>query len=318
MSRASIAPEVLASCPAASCIGRQAYVRMTCAGHPVTWTVHSSYRGAINVQTGQGLVCFVPIEAGRGPLNINIDSKALSDVGYPKPGTRLVFDDGTITFEDGQRVSLADSEVWEPTGLFRRPVFNEKLVGRNISCAREVAMLLGQMAGVGELMDVRYGAPTANLNAFSRAALPNVVSLFQAVRSGDFVGAEKATGGLVGLGPGLTPSADDMLSGIMVSLVLGSRNGVGFEGISEFTSRIAAVSRSRTSTLSREFLVQAAAGRANERLLRLVEAVYTGTTSEVRDATIDVIRIGHTSGTDMTAGVILGAGTAVTLGGWAA
>jgi hypothetical protein len=109
-----------------------------------------------------------------------------------------------------------------------------------------------------------------------------------------------------------------MLSGIMVSLVLGSRNGVGFEGISEFTSRIAAVSRSRTSTLSREFLVQAAAGRANERLLRLVEAVYTGTTSEVRDATIDVIRIGHTSGTDMTAGVILGAGTAVTLGGWAA
>ena len=318
MNRARMAPEVWASCPAASWIGRQAYIRMTCAGHPVTWTVHSSYRGAINVQTGQGLVCFVPNEAGRGPLNINVDAKALSDAGYPKPGTRLVSDGGAVTFEDGQRVSLADSRVWEPTGLFRRPVFNEKLVGRNVSCAREVAMLLGQMAGVGELMDMRDGAPTANLNAFSRAALPNVASLCQAVRSGDFVGAERAARGLVGLGPGLTPSADDMLSGIMVSLVLGSRNGVGYEGISEFTSRIAAVSGSGTSALSREFLVQAAAGRANERLLRLVEAVYTGTPSEVRDATLDVIRIGHTSGTDMTAGVVLGAGTAVTLGGRAA
>jgi hypothetical protein len=100
----------------------------------------------------------------------------------------------------------------------------------------------------------------------------------------------------------------------MVSLVLASRNGIAIRRVCGLTSRIAEASQGNTSALSVESLVQAASGRASERLLRLVKAVYTGTAAEVREAVLDVVKIGETSGTDLVVGVILGARTAIGLG----
>jgi hypothetical protein len=297
--------------PAAHCVGRQAFQRIT-SGKPFG-SVHSRYRGAINVQTSQGLVCLVPQETGRGPLNINIDSEALAKAGPLTSGSPVAMGVNSMVFENGFCVSLSNAEVYEPTGQFEGIALCPSLIERNVSSAREVTLLSGHFAGVGELLSAMDGDPgvATYLNPFSAVALPNVKRLLHAIMVRNSVGAGEATKGLVGLGIGLTPSADDMLSGIMVSLILGSRNGIGADNIGELASRIARVSQGRTSALSHEFLLQAASGRANERLTRLVEAIYTGTPSDVKTATLDVVTIGETSGTDLVVGVIFGARAAV-------
>ena len=295
-------------------IGRQAYERITSAKSP--GSVHSCYRGAINIQTGLGLVCLVPRETGRGPLNINLDAEGLAGAGDIAPGSPVAIRIKELAFENGLCFSLSNADVYEPTGRFEGTPLRPRAIERNISVAKDVALLAGRLAGVGELLEATGGSRSAvpPLGPFSAAALPNAERLLGAIRAGDVVRAEKATKGLVGLGIGLTPSADDMLSGILVSIVLGSMNGVGADGIEGLAARIGEAGRGRTSALSCEFLLQAASGRANERVMRLVESIYTGTTRRVRAATLDAVKIGETSGTDMVVGVVLGATAALASG----
>jgi hypothetical protein len=219
---------------------------------------------------------------------------------------------------NGFTVSLGAAEVYAPTGLFSRRVLPAELVGRNLSVARESSIAAGRLAGVGGLLlesDQKTVHNLGHLSPFSVAALPNLRLLLTALRKGDLTAIEGASRKLVGLGLGLTPSADDMLCGLMVSLVLGSINGVGAKGISALTSKIAAAGEGSTTALSLEYLQQAAAGRANERVTNLVEGLFTGTEGSVRQMTFDVISIGETSGTDLMVGVIAGVGAALQFGG---
>jgi hypothetical protein len=292
-------------------IGRQAYERISSAKS--RGAVHSCYRGAINVQTELGLVCLVPRETGRGPLNINLDAQGLARVGDLASGSPVATGVKELAFENGFRILLSNAGVYEPTGRFEGALLPPRAIKRNISVAKDVALLVGHLAGVGELLEATGGSQKAvpPLSAFSAAAFPNTERLLGAIRAGDAAGAEKATRGLVGLGIGLTPSADDMLCGILVSIVLGSINGIGAGGMEGLAARIGDACRGRTSALSCEFLRQAASGRANERVMRLVESIYTGTTGKVRAATLDAIKIGATSGTDTIVGVVLGATAAL-------
>ena len=296
--------------PTAFSIGRQAYERIELAKWP--GSVHSCYGGAINVQTGLGLVCLVPRGAGRGPLNINLDAEALARAGDMASGSPVDRSVKGLVFKNGFRLTLSNAEIFEPTGRFDSPALRPRKIERNISTARDIALLMGHLEGVGELLKAIGGSPSAPpMGPFSAAALPRVKRLLRAIGARDRGGAREVAKGLAGLGIGLTPAADDMLSGIMVSLVLGSLNGIGADDISEVVPWIADSCRGRTSDLSYEFLLQAASGRANERITRLVEAIYTGTASEVRTATLDTIAIGETSGTDAVTGVVLGAKTAI-------
>ena len=289
--------------PAAFSIGRQAYERI----QKSHGSIHSCYRGAINVQTETGLVCVVPRAAGRGPLNINIDAGALTGAGNLASGSPVAMSAQGLAFQNGLCVSLSNVEVYEPTGRFEGALLRPRAIERNITLARRTALLMGHLEGVGELLEaIGGGRGAAPLRSpFSLAALPHVKSLLRAIRARNVVAAEEATKELVGLGIGLTPSADDMLSGIMVSLVLGSLNGIGGD-IGGVVSGIGRACRGRTSALSQEFLFQAASGRANERVTCLVERICTGGAGEVRDAVLDAVKIGETSGTDMVVGVILG------------
>jgi hypothetical protein len=112
---------------------------------------------------------------------------------------------------------------------------------------------------------------------------------------------------LLGLGPGLTPSSDDMLSGLMLQCSLYSRNRGYLRDATRLVCRaVEAGSGGRTTRLSEEFLRQAAQGRANEPVMRLCEASLTAGREEVSRETKRILAIGETSGTDIALGVVLG------------
>jgi len=243
-----------------------------------------------------------------------MDARALAGAGNIASGSPVTMGAQGLAFQNGFCLSLSNAEVYEPTGGFEGALLRSGGIERNISVARQTVLLVGHLDGVGELLEAIGGGPGAARfrSPFSLAALPNVKGLLRAIRARDVVAAKKATKELVGLGIGLTPSADDMLSGIMVSLVLGSLNGIGSD-MKGFVSSIGGACRGRTTALSQEFLLQAASGRANERVTRLVEKICTGGASEVRAAVLDAVKIGETSGTDMVVGVILGVKAALEL-----
>ena len=105
---------------------------------------------------------------------------------------------------------------------------------------------------------------------------------------------------LVGLGPGLTPSGDDVLGGCLVALNTVRRAGLA----TRLGERIAAA-RHATGRISQAHLECAADGYGSAALHDLIHALLTNQTDNLRDQLAALDRIGHSSGWDALVGVVL-------------
>ncbi len=106
-------------------------------------------------------------------------------------------------------------------------------------------------------------------------------------------GADAAAERLVGLGPGLTPAGDDVLAGALAALHL-----LGGPPL-----RVRAAGR--TTTLSAALLACAARGEVLAQAATLLRAL--GGDGAPAPAALALARVGHTSGRDLAAGLLLGA-----------
>lgn len=158
------------------------------------------------------------------------------------------------------------------------------------------------------------------------AAQPSAVAdrlepLALALAADDGPAAEAAAAGLLGLGPGLTPAGDDVLAGTLATLCLllppvGVASfarprailhtpltpaGAG-QGLAHAVGELAA---GRTTALSAALLDCARRGQVASSAADLLRAL-TGD-GDVAAATGRLVRVGHSSGRDLAAGVLLAA-----------
>jgi uncharacterized protein DUF2877 len=106
---------------------------------------------------------------------------------------------------------------------------------------------------------------------------------------------------LVGAGPGLTPSGDDALCGVLLALrAVGG--GAADAAAASVAGAVRAVAHATTS-LSASLLGAAAQGYAVPEAVRLVRATVGGDARETSLALPAVLAIGHTSGADLVAGL---------------
>ena len=107
---------------------------------------------------------------------------------------------------------------------------------------------------------------------------------------------------LLGLGEGLTPSGDDILTGLAF---VAAHPGFGLTAILEPVAAAVRDGDDRTTLLSIVTLRAALAGRARRRLHDLVTAVILGDSPRIATTADETAAIGHTSGYDILTGVRL-------------
>jgi hypothetical protein len=113
--------------------------------------------------------------------------------------------------------------------------------------------------------------------------------------------------GLVGAGGGLTPSGDDVLCGVL--LTLGAVDTPPARRASSSVRTSVAASLGTTTSLSAALLVAAGAGYAVPDVVRLVTIAVAGTADRSADVALPellhrVLAIGHSSGRDLVSGVV--------------
>jgi hypothetical protein len=190
---------------------------------------------------------------GRGPLNAIVDD-------FRAPAL-------------GQRIALSADSTWEPV----RPVAGFL----DLTLLRDAARGRTPAEGLGCLV-----AGTSNaLCAHAQPALDAIDEWL----AGNALDARIAQ--LIGLGPGLTPSGDDYLGGVMVALHSLGRNSQSTALWRWLEPRLAA----RTSAISAAHLAAAAAGQAHEALHRILAG-------EIDLDALDAV--GHCSGWDALAGAV--------------
>ena len=166
----------------------------------------------------------------------------------------------------GERLSVSVGSVWSPEPL---PVRFVALEGERVPDEGLGCLLLGQY------------------NALATHAQPALEALDEWLRHGLAVPHEAAA--LIGLGPGLTPSGDDYLGGMMIALHALARDARAGALWRWLQPRLATA----TSAISAAHLAAAAEGEGHEALHRVLQGTAPPSALDA---------VGHCSGWDALAG----------------
>ena len=237
------------------------------------------------LESGGAFACLGASRIGLGPLNAVLD--APEDTNWPASGltleTRCLRASHAIHLGPRFVLSLEEASLWHPEAPPARP--DPAAVARVLQdvqdvCARHCALhdlAVGRtgMAGAGRwLAAVLAGAPAGE---------------------GDDMSWVQA---LIGLGPGLTPSGDDFIGGILIALHV-----LGHTVPARLLAKTAlAAAAPGTTAISAAHLAAAGEGQGSAALHALLNDVLCGRHMDLETRLAAVGRIGHTSGWDTLAG----------------
>lgn len=240
-------------------------------------TVCAVFRRSLYLQfPGERFACIGDRSLGRGPLNALVsDWPAFASLA---PGARL-------------RLSTQGAKRWRAPRTVR-PARGPRLAAR-IDALVDAASGCAPREGLG-------GAIVGTNSPLLRHARPAMAALDRWLAAPRRATVPEQAHALIGLGPGLTPSGDDYLGGMLVAL-----RSLGRAEIAAALWRwIAARLPGRTSAISGAHLAAAAAGEAHEALHDCLGALLAARVPHWSDRLEQLDRVGHCSGWDALAGAL--------------
>ena len=264
-------------------------------------SVVSVHGSAINVRQGPRILTIALDVVGGLPNGLNVPSVVHLDRTDVRSGMAVLTDGSSLSIPAASlAIGLSTATGWTPTmAALSQPSAGERsaLAAR----ALELGAANAPLIGLGPLLVALAGGfsrPATRLVETTVAALADLIEALQAGQAGRAV--ERAAL-LVGLGPGATPSGDDLLVGVAAGLLATAHPLAG-----PFAARLAASAAGRTTALAETYLWHAARGEFAERVQRTAAAVLSGDVIETGAAINDCMAWGASSGADLLVGMLVG------------
>jgi hypothetical protein len=263
--------------------------------------VHSIHRSVVNITTADGLLTVASPEAGGLPngilANLGPDFRMIG----LEAGMIVQASDANIRVPDaGLKIRLDAASRWSPRFQLSDEVADvaTERWRRRTAATRTIAQARASAGGFGALL--REDATHDDHLGIVGVVRPVVAELMAALETGDRSAAAQLATGLIGLGPGMTPSGDDALVGIEAALHALDWPAAGFLALAMDDVE------DRTTALAATLLRHAAAGEFAERLHTLLAALVGSDDETIVTAIDRAVAWGATSGTDCLLGVLIG------------
>lgn len=278
--------------------------------------IHAVFERAVNLLTADGdLLGVVGPRGGNGPATLVLAEPppgSFEALGV-RPGGEARIERGRLRLSPLLEVDPGGAAVWERPPVIPGPP--EAVARRAEAAARQalaergddglgpllLPLPLGEGWGEGRLPLPEAEGRSEGLSPLATPALPAVAALLAAWETGDASGVAAATARLAGLGPGLTPSGDDLLAGLCVTTAR-----LDAPDWRRLAAAVARAADGRTTTVGLARIRYAAEGELDERSERAVAAILQGPDEAVEPAVADLLAFGHSSGLDTLVGVLLG------------
>jgi hypothetical protein len=268
--------------------------------------VHSVFRSAFNVSTGDGLLTIASTATGGLPNGIVADIATDFRTLGLRPGMAARATAAGLRVEAaGLAIDVDRAAAWSPR--FARPIDGNGDAARvwrwRSHRVRSIAATVvsgrptASAAGLGPILGT--ACADRDLGVVERAG-PILARLETGLRRGDRAAAAAGARSLIGLGPGLTPSGDDALVGIEAAAWALEAPMAGF--LAPALSDVG----DRTTAVAGALLRHASAGEFSERLLDLLGALLGPDMAGIPAAIERAVAWGATSGSDCLVGVLLG------------
>jgi hypothetical protein len=278
---------------------------------PRVGTVHSVFKKATNITFDETLLTLLSDELPRMPNGVRLHSVVVDEL-FPnlQPGMEVCVGNDTLVIPTcNLSFHLSDIPLWEPRPDVTVYQWNHETVGRHTRLLTQFLAKKQHEDGLAPLVGSLFLEKSPQETPLSRMAMPKLRLLSQASWRQNIAGIEEAALGLAGLGPGLTPSGDDVLGGFAAIMALLSPH-LSADSISRkhIASTIAAVARPRTTKLSSVLLEFASRGEVSEQIGTLILSLNLPVEEfeVVLKAADGVLAFGANSGGDTLLGILLG------------
>ena len=276
-------------------------------------TVHSVFDRAVNLVTPLGLVTLLPKCRPLYPFSVRIDT----DIPFPALGLRPDMSAMLLPGEASAgmlHVDLTNALDTDLSVLERKELIVPPDLSDRLERLAGVIGEEGKPEGMAPLVFHLEEGSSADYaerfphNHYTAFLLPRVRRLFDALHTGQIVEISAAAGAMAGCGPGLTPSSDDFLCGMMAAMLArGGARGRVLRTM-DITQRMGCAARVKTNVISGSFLIRSSQGLLSADVLDTVGQLFSnGPTQSLESAASRVITFGETSGTDILSGNYFGA-----------
>jgi hypothetical protein len=284
-------------------------------GWPVMVRVGMTFNHACHLLTETGCLLTLLEKDRCGPTNLIVPGLS-SAMPLIYSGQLASLTKYALTIEPRVlKINLQEATVWPqpvPPGL---PLADDKTCHERVLQAIQTAtrrkesgliyLLDGVVEGSAAIIEDQGNTHLADTmtevgqRRFREAVCHLFTSLQQRNLASAYVWAQR----LIGLGPGLTPSGDDFLTGLLVTLNWASpAAGAELDWISPFGRQVVELSHGQTTAVSQHQLRFAAHGEADEVTLKAVVEMLWGECGE--SASVEaLLEVGHSSGADTLSGI---------------
>ncbi len=249
-----------------------------------------------------GLV--LPLRAGQGPL---------ADL---QTGMAVIIERGTIHIPTPSlRLSTQHSQPWDPHPNLDPAACSPERLERNLARLSALVATKASKEGLAALASLPGDAAAsatppdavADGSFLLHTAQPAAERLLEGVIHQHIQSVRQGVSALIGLGPGLTPSGDDLLIGFMAATsLLSDPLGLSSDFYQRLHTELLTIARGRTNKLSITWMEYAKQGEVAEHVGRLFQALISDDERALEDAALAVLKSGATSGADLLTGLILG------------
>jgi hypothetical protein len=281
-----------------------------CFGSSQTGSVIAVFRSTFYIVIGDQLICIANGSVGPGPLNIITVAPPSTDWSASGVRVRMPVAISRSEIRVGSRFvfPLSRCKRWSPILPDGEPKPGCVRIG--LDTLRVAAAKVAPHEGLGRYL--AKGPTTIRGNVLSDSAAPQIASArtwviqMLAEAHPPLVRDKAWVRKIAGLGPGLTPSGDDFLAGMMIAL-----HRLDEAPTARLLWRmVEPIAQRDGNAISLAHLAAAAEGFGAEAIECTISAVLRGDGPVILTSLNDVAELGHTSGWDAMVGV------GVVLDGW--
>lgn len=248
-----------------------------------------------------------------GMDNISFKSLDLQDE------TDLELLEGKITsIQDNFSLDIESASIWrQPELPNESEIISLEEINLNLRILKDIIYTAPSKEGLVPLLEsVEKLGPLEIYTkeqkpSISERARPYVDALMWGIFSGDIETIKRSVEPILGLGPGLTPSCDDFLAGLLMSLNIAGAsifknepNTIKF--FNQVSNEINLIAKEKTTIYSQSFIAEASIGEGPKNALDLIISIITSTPEDVSQKSKDLVSFGSTSGADIAIGIYYG------------
>jgi hypothetical protein len=235
----------------------------------------------IFIQTPAKWLVFLSFEKFKGPLTITLDKLdpilQLVSGGDPvRIASQSIFLPSLDT-----RIPIADSAVWQPPPPPAPRLAGSESHEKLVDFAKEI-MSKKNGAGLGDLIPPLLGLPNTRppLETINQIDWAYIQQLQNCIRNREAAPLARLLSTILGSGPGLTPSADDFIVGLLLALNRWQFPLWPAGSLTDLNHQIVDAAYEKTTTLSANLIECAALKLADERLINALDWIVTGVARE--------------------------------------